>query len=141
MTDQAVESRLVRILEESRMREKRQALFYRTLAAEAEWAERLEEAERLNGLHADEQHHLSRLTARVLELGAAPADLRGVNGPEPNLEGWEDAARERESDEVEWYEKVLGEEELDGETEALLREILEAEGHHREELGGKWMSA
>lgn len=140
MSGRATDPEVLRMLEESRTREKRQALFYRTLAAEAEWADRLDEAERLNGLHADEQHHLSRLTARILELGGNPADLRGVNSPEPNLDAWENAAREREDDEIAWYEGVLAGE-LDDATAAIVREILESERHHQRELGGKWMSA
>lgn len=131
---------MIRALEEGRLREKRQTLFYRTLAAEAEWAERPGDAERLNELHADEQHHLSRLTARVLELGGSPGDLRGVAGPEASLDGWEEVARDREGDEVRWYEELL-ERRLDDATRAVVAEILESERHHREELRGKWMSA
>lgn len=132
---------LVRLLEESRVREKRQTLFYRALAAEAEWSDRPDEAERLNGLHADEQHHLSRLTARVLEVGGRPADLRDVGRPEVTLEAWEEAARVRETEEIGWYEDALERDSLDDETRSVLREILESERHHRERLGGKWMSA
>src|SRR5690606_31685306 len=61
-------------LEELRRHEKDQALLCRSLAARAEEAE-VELAQRFHDLHADEQHHLSRLTARVLELGGRPADL------------------------------------------------------------------
>jgi len=53
-------------LHEARAAEKEQAAFYRRLAAEAEALGDDALAERLNGLHADEQHHLSRLTARSL---------------------------------------------------------------------------
>lgn len=140
MTSEA-ERKTLTVLEESRLREKRQTLFYRLLAAEAEWSDHLDEAERLNELHADEQHHLSRLTARVLEMGATPADLRDAPRPEAALDGWETAAREREGEEVAWYERVLEQDSLDAETRRVIEEILVSERHHRETLGGKWMSA
>ena len=66
---------LIEPLEQARAAEKAQALFYRALAAEAEARGNERLSERLNELHADEQHHLSRLTARLLELGATPDDL------------------------------------------------------------------
>lgn len=132
---------LLGLLESSRRREKEQTLYYRALAARAEEIGRPDDSERLNGLHADEQHHLSRLTARVLELGAHPADLRDVRRPEPEFEAWEDAARQRESEEVRWYQNVLDENGLDGETRRVIEEILDSERRHREALGGKWMSA
>jgi rubrerythrin len=49
-------------------------------------------------------------------------------------------ARRREETEVAWYEDALGRVE-DRATRAVLKEILESERHHREELSGKWMSA
>lgn len=129
------------LLERSREREKAQTLFYRRLAAWAEEAEDEALAERFNELHADEQHHLSRLTARILELGAIPTGLPVVSLPEEDgLEGWEGRARGLEEEEVDWYESLL-ENELNGETRALIDEILESERHHRDNLGGKWMSA
>ena len=91
-------------------------------------------------MHADEQHHLSRLTARLLELGAVPADLRGA-GEGAGLEGWEGAARLREEAEVTRYERLLARGDVDAQTEALLREILDTERHHAAELGGKWTAA
>jgi rubrerythrin len=128
-------------LEGARRREKEQTLFYRALAAAAEDAGRVPEAERFNDLHADEQHHLSRLTARVLELGGRPEDLRRLATPAvPSLAAWEPAARAREDDEVRFYEALLTGD-LDASTRAVLDEILEAERRHREHLGGKWMSA
>lgn len=131
----------LRILEGSRKRERWQTLFYRRLAAEAESRGDVSMTERLNELHADEQHHLSRLTARVLELGGTPRDLRADEVPPiPSLEDWEAEARVREGEEVSWYREAL-EGGLDSETEALLREILESEEHHARDLGGKWMSA
>jgi D-sedoheptulose 7-phosphate isomerase len=132
-------SRVLEVLEDSRVREKGQTLYYRMLAAQAVEEGRDDEAERLNELHADEQHHLSRLTARVLELGGRPSDLRPP-APEADLGGWEDRAREREAREVRWYEAIL-ERELDQETRRVVREILDSELHHRDELRGKWMSA
>ncbi len=131
---------LIHALEDARAAEKAQALFYRALAAEAE--ERGEEAqsERLNELHADEQHHLSRLTARLLELGAAPAGLDDVRPAPVEMDVWEPAARAREEAEVSRYRRLL-ERELDGETRALLAGILETEEHHASELGGKWTAA
>ena len=130
------------LLEECRAREKKQALFYRKLAAGAESRGAGSEAERLNELHADEQHHLSRLTARLLELGGHPADLRLVlpSNIDAVLEDWEGEARRRELEEVEWYEEVLRRR-LDETTRGVVDEILTAERHHMAELRGKWMSA
>jgi len=131
---------VVAILAEGRRREKEQTRFYRRLAAKAELRgdERL--AERLNQLHADEQHHLSRLTARMLELGGTPEELGGPDVDAPDVTTWEETARSRENAEVEWYREAMAAE-MDPETRALLREILDSEEHHAEELAGKWMSA
>jgi rubrerythrin len=131
---------LVALLEEGREREKSQTLFYRRLAARAQDAGDEPAAERLNELHADEQHHLSRLTARVLELGGTPRDLRGVEAPETLWPDWEELARTREGGEVTWYQAALSSG-LDPDTRAVLEEILSSERSHRSELGGKWMSA
>jgi rubrerythrin len=131
---------VVRLLAESREREKAQTLFYRSLAADAELAVDADASERLNELHADEQHHLSRLTARLLELGGSPADLRDVPVPAGDLAGWEVLARAREQDEVDWYEQML-EAPLDSATRGVIVEILDSERHHHAELRGKWMSA
>jgi rubrerythrin len=140
VTDERSVRSVVGLLEEARVREKHQALFYRGLAALAEGSELPEEAERLNDLHADEQHHVSRLTARLLELGGVPEDLRGVEPPVAEIADWEAVAREREEDEIRWYRDRLGVE-IDDRTRALLEEILESERKHRDQLGGKWMSA
>jgi rubrerythrin len=131
---------IVAAIEERRAAEKAQALFYRALAAAAEEAgdERL--AQRLHDLHADEQHHLSRLTARLLELGAVPADLGAMRASGPGLAGWEISARERERAEIEGYETLLRSE-LDDRTRALAGDILDVERHHEQELGGKWTLA
>ena len=128
------------VLEASRMREKAQTLFYRALAAHAAAAHDQAATDRLNDLHADEQHHLSRLTARLLELGHSPRDLAGGSTPERALAGWEEEARAREVEEVRWYEEVSGLE-LDPETRAVIVEILESERQQARHLGGKWMPA
>ncbi|MGD8321233.1 MAG: hypothetical protein PVJ02_12275 [Gemmatimonadota bacterium] len=130
---------LAQLLEEALRRERTQALFYRGLAGDAELAGDAAAAERLNELLADEQHHVSRITARLLELGVMPDEGRHAP-PLPTLEGWERAARTREDDEVAWYEEALSEVE-DAETKAILEEILASERHHRDEMRGKWMSA
>ena len=129
------------LLAESRRREKAQTQYYRALASIAESEGNAPVSERLNALHADEQHHLSRLTARLLELGETPEDLSGCH-PEAiaAYEGWEDVARSREVKEIEWYEEVAGVID-DPTTLDVIKEILESERHHREELGGKWMQA
>jgi rubrerythrin len=128
------------LLEASRAREKGQTLFYRALAAQAVVAGDDDASERLNDLHADEQHHLSRLTARLLELGGRPDDLAAVPTPGVELDGWEGVARDRELEEVRWYEEATRLT-LDPHTHAILVEILESERHHAEVLRGKWMSA
>jgi len=132
---------LVELLEASRRREKAQTLFYRALAAAAEEEGDARASERLNGLHADEQHHLSRLTARVLELGGRPAELRGVPAPVASFDGWEEIARERERDEIRWYESLAEGDRLDEVTRATVDEIVASERQHERILGGKWMSA
>jgi len=131
---------LIPALEAARAAEKAQALFYRALAAEAE--ERGDDAmsERFNELHADEQHHVSRLTARLLELGAPLADISSLAGEAAEMAGWEAAAAAREEAEVLRYERLLGME-MDAETRGLIEEILDTERHHAAELGGKWTRA
>lgn len=130
----------VQALRRARAAEKEQTVFYRLLAAEAEAAGRSDDAERLNELLADEQHHLSRLSARLLELGHETDDLRDVAAPDVELASWERVAREREQDEVRRYEAFAGHE-LDEQTARLIGEILDAERHHARVLGGKWMQA
>jgi rubrerythrin len=131
---------LITALRAARAAEKQQALFYRGLAAEAEARLDAPLAERLNDLHADEQHHLSRLSARLLELGAATPELP-QGGVVAVLEGWEAVARPREEAEVARYAALLEGHDLDAQTERLLREILDTERHHAAELGGKWTVA
>lgn len=127
------------LLREARRRERRQTAFYRRLSGQAQDAGDAVAAERLNELLADEQHHLSRVTARLLELGDEPGEIPADPG-EASLGGWEEAARGREEEEVAFYEAALGRE-LDPRTREILEEILASERKHREELGGKWMSA
>ena len=131
---------LVAALQRAREGEKEQALFYRALAAAAEERGDAALAERFNELHADEQHHLSRLTARLLELEAAPRELPPT-APPFGLDGWEEVARAREHGEVARYEGLLEHGGVDAHTAALLREILDTERHHAAELGGKWTTA
>ncbi|MEW5930873.1 MAG: ferritin family protein [Gemmatimonadota bacterium] len=141
MTNQAALSpELLGALQAARRAEKEQALFYRALAAEAEERGDAVLSERFNELHADEQHHVSRLTARLLELGAAPDDVSSLRADPAVIEGWELQARAWETEEVRRYEELLAMG-ADAATEALLREILDTERHHAEELGGKWTLA
>lgn len=128
------------LLEECRANEKVQALYYRSLASQAEEKGDEELSQRFHDLHADEQHHLSRLTARLVELGCRPADLSAVKSLPATLDGWEPLARVRERDEVTRYEALLAHE-LDPATRKLAEEILGVERSHEEELGGKWTMA
>lgn len=131
----------VALLHEARAAEKAQALYYRALAAEAERRGDAALSERYNELHADEQHHLSRITARLIELGEALDDLAGVGaGTATGMDGWESAARIREEAEVGRYRALLSRD-MDDETAALLRGILATEEAHARELGGKWTPA
>jgi rubrerythrin len=131
---------IIEALQRCREAEKSQAVFYRRLAALAESAGDEPLSQRLHDLHADEQHHLSRLTARLLELGARVADLSHVAAPDAGLDDWEPVARGRERAEAERYQAaaLLP---LDEPTSALIEQILETERHHARELGGKWMPA
>lgn len=132
---------LAAILETLRAAEKAQALRYRALAALAEETGDAATAQRLHDLHADEQHHLSRLTARLVELGETPAALPATADVPATLDGWEDDARAREADEVERYQQVLDGDLLDAATRTLVEGIVEVEVHHRDELSGKWTIA
>ena len=131
---------LVRLLEECRRAEKEQALFYRGLASEAEARDDGDLAARFHDLHADEQHHLSRLTARLIEMGEKPADVGEMRAGAVDSPGWEADAHAREDAEIRRYESLLATE-LDGHTRAVVEEILEVERHHARELGGKWTMA
>lgn len=130
----------IALLHQARTEEKRQALFYRALAAAAEDVSDADLSERLNGLHADEQHHLSRLTVRLVELNEGVSDLGAVAAPVVRLDTWETEARRREEAEIERYTTLL-ERELDASTRAMLEQFRAAERRHAEALGGKWMGA
>jgi rubrerythrin len=131
---------MIDALQRCREAEKEQALFYRSLAFLAEEAGDAALCERLHALHADEQHHLSRISARLLELGAAPVGVHHIRAQRASLQDWETHAREREREEIGRYQELLGEE-LDDATADLIREILGTEQHHVRELGGKWTPA
>jgi rubrerythrin len=130
----------LRALEVCREAEKEQALFYRALAAEAEERGEADLGQRFHDLHADEQHHLSRLTARLIELGRQPPALDHLRAQVAPLDHWETVARRREKDEVKRYEILLVQD-LDAATRGLVEGILEVERRHAEELGGKWTMA
>lgn len=136
----AMTPEMLELLESSRRAEKAQALFYRRLAARAESAGDEPLSERLQQLHADEQHHLSRLTARLLELGRSTPDPGDDGEALPALEAWEPVARAREHAEIDRYEALLAAS-PDATTAALVEQILEVERAHARELGGKWMQA
>lgn len=130
---------IIELLREGRRRERGQTAYYRRLAAVAEERGEAEQAERINELLADEQHHFSRLTARLMELGDSPPDIPLPKGA-GKLDGWEAEARAREAGEVAFYKAGLARR-MDERTRAVLQEILHSERQHREQLGGKWMSA
>ena len=131
---------LVRLLEDARRAEKEQALFYRALASDAEERDAADLAARFHDLHADEQHHLSRFTARLIEMGEKPADLAGVRAGTVDSGAWEAEAHAREDAEIRRYESLLAAE-LDEHTREIVTEVLEVERHHARELGGKWTMA
>lgn len=131
---------LIALLEKLRQAEKEQALFYRALASIAE-EEEPTEAHRFHDLHADEQHHLSRLTARVLEVGGRPVDLSATRVDSGVLESWRGAVAAREQEEIRRYREALQIVGEDATTSALLTEILEVEELHARDLGGKWTMA
>ena len=131
---------LVHALQDARRAEKQQALFYRALAAAAEEAGHADAAEDLNGLHADEQHHLSRITVTLVEANAELDELSAAEPPPVSYPDWQDHARAREEAEISRYETLLTLQ-PDEATAALLTEILAVERKHAERLGGKYMSA
>ena len=128
-------------IEGARRAEKRQALAYRRLAAEAELAADEDLAQRFHALHADEQHHLSRLTARLLELGGQPVEVDDVSAEPVTLAEWRDVVERAEAAEIERYESLLAGSAADEETRALLEGIPSVERRHATELGGKWTMA
>ena len=131
---------VISLLESFRRAEKEQALFYRRLAADAETLDDPALAQRFHDLHADEQHHLSRLTARLIELGRNPSDLSDAVAPAATLTDWETIARARELGEVERYRGLL-QTDLDPATRRLVEQIVPVEESHAAELGGKWTMA
>jgi rubrerythrin len=140
MHDETMTRETIELLHAARAAEKRQALYYRALAAAAEDADAADLSERLNGLHADEQHHLSRLTVRLVELNEPVESLDEERAPAVQLEGWEQQARLREAEEIDRYTRLL-EGDLDARTRAGIEQFIEAERRHAESLGGKWMGA
>lgn len=128
-------------LHEARALEKEQAQFYRVLSAEAEEQGNLEDVEALNGLLADEQHHLSRLSVRLVELGEELAPLSDAKLPSDAVyPAWQEVARIRERKEIARYEAML-KLELDAETARMVRSFLEAEHEHERNLAGKYTDA
>jgi rubrerythrin len=128
-------------LHEARALEKEQAQFYRVLSGQAEAADNLEDVEALNGLLADEQHHLSRLSVRLVELGEELAAFSDEHMPsEAIYENWQDVARIRERKEIARYEGIL-KLALDDETAAMIRGFLDVEREHEKHLAGKYTDA
>jgi rubrerythrin len=136
----AMQSDVIEGLRLARAAEKEQSLYYRGLSAQAEDGGHTDAAERLSALHADEQHHFARLTARLNELGEDMPELTGIRAPSGHIEDWEPAAREREQLEIDRYRALLALD-LDAQTRALLEGVLEVETHHHENLAGKWTQA
>ena len=129
----------INALRAARAAEKEQALFYRALAVEAENRGLLMDIEDLNGLLADEQHHLSRITVRLVELGLEAGEL-SAHTPACDFNSWRDAAQIREREEVARYEGSL-EMPLDDDTRVAITNILEVERAHAAHLGGKYTDA
>lgn len=130
---------LVLAIEERRVAEKEQARFYRALAVAAEESGDEALAERIQGLRADEQHQLSRLSARLVEMGLVPAEV-ALPAVSVTLLDWESVARAREAREISAYETLL-EGQLDDRTREIFAESLEVERHHERDLDGKWTMA
>jgi rubrerythrin len=140
VSDERPGSEGVRDLHEARVAEKLQTLFYRDLAEQAEEAGDAGLAESLNELLADEQHHLSRITARLLEMAEPVENLIDLSVARGSLAGWESAARQRERAEIQRYELLLTKP-LDARTAELIAELLRVEREHERNLAGKWMGA
>ena len=130
---------IVRLLRAARVAEKQQTLFYRALAGKADEAAAPEDIEALNGLLADEQHHLSRLSARLVELGHETGAMV-AQAPPCDLASWRATARQREGAEIERYEELLRQP-LDEVTGNMIRAMLATEREHARNLGGKYTEA
>ena len=131
----------VSALHEARALEKEQAQFYRVLSAQAEERSNPEDAEALNGMLADEQHHLSRLSVRLVELGEELASLSDAIMPSDAIyDSWRDVARIRERKEIARYEALLALD-LDEATEHVIQSILDTERQHEMHLAGKYTDA
>jgi rubrerythrin len=128
-------------LHEARALEKEQAQFYRVLSSQAEELGMPADIEALNELLADEQHHLSRLSVRLVELGEELAPLSDANMPSDAIyDTWRDVARIRERKEIARYEAIL-EQELDADTRRMIESFLDAERQHEQHLAGKYTDA
>jgi rubrerythrin len=128
-------------LHEARALEKEQAQFYRVLSSLAEEHAIAEDIEALNELLADEQHHLSRLSVRLVELGEDLAPLSDAHMPSDAIfDNWRDVARIRERKEVARYESLL-EQDLDEDTARMIRSFLDTEQQHEAHLAGKYTDA
>lgn len=128
-------------LHEARVLEKEQAQFYRVLSMQAEAAGNEADSEALNGLLADEQHHLSRLSVRLVELGEDLAALSDAIMPsEAIYDNWRDVARTRERNEIARYERILTLP-LDEDTTKMIRGFLDVEKQHEQHLTGKYTDA
>lgn len=132
-------SETIRWLREARAAEKAQTLFYRALSATAEVRRAEADIEDLNGLLADEQHHLSRISVRMVELGAEIPHL-DIATPNCDYSDWRHDARLRECEEIARYERLL-EQPLDEQTATMVRGILAVERQHELNLGGKYTEA
>ena len=128
-------------LHEARALEKEQAQFYRVLSSLAEEEGSAEAIEALNGLLADEQHHLSRLSVRLVELGEDLAPLNDAHMPSDAIyASWRDVARIRERKEIARYENILRMQ-IDEETARMIAGFVEVEKQHEEHLAGKYTDA
>src|SRR5262245_42567559 len=124
-----MDAHVLRALQDARRAEKQQALFYRALAAAAEEAGQGAAEEDLNGLHADEQHHLSRITVTLVEANAPLDELHDTEQPTVPFAEWKEHARAREEGEIARYQTLLSLP-LDQATAALVEEILAVERKH-----------
>ena len=128
------------LLIQAYLAEREQARWYRALSVAAEEAGNLQDIEDLNGLVADEQHHVSRLKNRIVELGYEFHTDYTEATAYTGYERWKEVARQRERSEIERYEQLLGEE-LDEGTRDVIESILETEKLHEQNLGGKYTEA